>query len=178
MTENDRFTIGFYFQTLTGILGAPSHFFNELSEEVGFRQPFGFLMISSLFFMVASLTHIREKTVLMAGILFVNAVAMPFILSGIGFMVMTMTMGKRVAFLKFFAVYAFAAGVTMLASWIPLFFWFTEPWKWMLIALGLVKGCGLKWKQAGLIIVLSIFVTVLSFWSFAPATFYTNKLTG
>jgi hypothetical protein len=110
MAENDRFTIGFYFQTLTGILGAPSHFFSELSEEVGFRQPFGFLMISSLFFMGASLTQIRENTVLIAGILLVNAFGMPCILSGIGFMVMTMTMGKRVAFLKLFAVYAFAAG--------------------------------------------------------------------
>jgi hypothetical protein len=46
----------------------------------------------------------------------------------------------------------------------------------MLIALGLVKGCGFKWKQAGLIIGLSIFVTVFFFWCFAPATLYMKEL--
>ena len=108
----------------------------------------------------------------MVGILFVNSIAMPFVAAGIGFMVMTMTIGKRVAFAKFFAVYAFATGVTLLASWIPLFVWLTEPWKWLLIALGMVKGCGFKWMQAFLIIGLSVFVLVLFFWSLGPVILY------
>lgn len=128
------------------------------------------------FFSGASLTYIHERPILMVGILFVNSIAMPFVAAGIGFMVMTMTIGKRVAFAKFFAVYAFAAGVTLLASWIPLFVWLTEPWKWLLIALGMVKGCGFKWMQAFLIIGLSIFVLVLFFWSLGPVILYIKGL--
>lgn len=178
MTGNERFTMGFYFQTLTRMLGAPGDFFSEFPDKPDFRRSFGFLIISSLFFTGASLTHIRESPVLTAGILLINAVAMPFITAGLGFMVMTMTLGKRVKFTKFFAVYAYATGVTLLASWIPLFVWFTEPWKWLLIAMGLVKGCGLRWMQAILITGLSIFITVLFFWSLAPVILYVKCLMG
>ena len=178
MTNNERFTIGFYFQALTRILGAPGQFFRELPGDVGFRQPLGFLVMSSLFFTGASLTCIHERPVLMGGILLVNAVAMPFVTAGAGFVVMTMTVGKRVTFERFFAVYAFAAGVTLLASWIPLFVWLTEPWKWLLIAIGLVRGCGLRWLQAVIIIGCSIFVLVLFFWALAPVVLYVKGLMG
>ena len=172
MTGTERFTIKFYFQTLTRILGAPRQFFSELPDEWGFRKPFGFLLLSSLFFTGASLTCIHERPILMAGILLVNALAMPFITASISFLVMTMTMGKRVTFARLFAVYAFASGVTLLASWIPLFVWLTEPWKWLLIIFGMVKGCGLRWMQAILIIGLSIFILVLFFWSLTPVILY------
>jgi hypothetical protein len=176
--NNDRFTLGSYFQTLTRILGSPGQFFSEFPEDVGFGRPFGFLLISSLFFTGASLTCIHEKPILIAGILFVNSITMPFGSAGLGFMVMSMAIGKRVTFARLFAVYAFAAGVTLLASWIPLFIWLTEPWKWMLIALGMVKGCGLRWTQAFLIIGLSVFILVLFFWSLGPVVFYIKGLAG
>ena len=167
-----RFTFGFYFQSLTRMLSSPARFFGELPERTGFSQPFGFLMISSLFFAGASLTTLNENHIVMGGILLVNAVVMPMITAGISFMVMTMSMGKRVAFARLFSIYAFAAGVTLLASWIPLFVWITEPWKWLLIVLGMVKGCGFKWIQAILIAAASIFILVLLFWSVSPLIVY------
>jgi len=168
----NRFTLGFYFQSLTRMLSSPARFFGELPEKTGFSQPLGFLMVSSLFFAGASLTTIKENQILMGGILFVNALVMPMITAGISFMVMTMSMGKRVAFERLFSIYAFAAGVTLLASWIPLFVWITEPWKWILIVLGMVKGCGFKWIQAILIAAASIFVLVLLLWSVSPLIVY------
>ena len=176
IANNDRFTFGFYFQALTGILGSPRQFFSELPENMGFGKPFGFLLISSLFFTGASLTCSNEKPVLIAGILLVNAVGMPLIAAGFGFMTMTLAVGRRVTFKGLFAVYAFATGVTLLASWIPLFVWLTEPWKWLLIATGMVKGCGLKWMQSFLIIGLSIVVLVLFFWSLGPVVVYIRGL--
>lgn len=167
-TINNRFTFGFYFQALTKMLSSPSRFFGELPDETGFRQPLGLLIISGLFFAGASLTTISENQILMGGILWVNAVAMPFVTAGITFMVVTMSMGKRVSFPKLFSVYAYATGVTLLASWIPLFVWLTEPWKWMLIVIGMVKGCGFRWMQAVLIVAVSIFVVMLFFWSLGP----------
>jgi len=168
-TENNaRFTVGFYFQALTKMLSSPSRFFGELPIETGFRKPLGFLILSGLFFAGASLTTFSENRPLMGGILLINALAMPFVTAGMGFMIMVMTMGKRVTFSKLFSVYAYAGGVTLLASWIPLFVWLTEPWKWILIVLGMVKGCGFKWIQAILVVVVSILVVVLLFCSLAP----------
>jgi len=175
---NNRFTFGYYFQALTKMLSSPTRFFGELPGETGFRQPLGFLIISSLFFAGASLTTISENQILVGGILLVNAVAMPFVTAGISFMVMTMAMGKRVSFPRLFSVYAYATGVTLLASWIPLFVWLTEPWKWILIIIGMVKGCGFRWMQAILVVAVSIFIVVLLFWSLGPVIVLMRGLMG
>jgi len=177
-TINNRFTFGFYFQTLTKMLSSPSRFFGELPGETGFRQPLGFLIISSLFFAGASLTTISENLILIGGILLVNAVAMPFVTAGISFIVITMSMGKRMTFARLFSVYAYATGVTLLASWIPLFVWLTEPWKWMLLIIGLVKGCGFRWMQAILVVAVSVFIVVLLFWSLGPVIVHIRGLMG
>jgi hypothetical protein len=168
MTEGDTFSFGFYFQTLTGLLSSPRHFFANLPVKVGYARSLGFLLVSSLFFTGASLTHIQGQRFLMASILFVNAVAMPLIAAGVGFMITTMTFSKRSGFERFFAVYAFSAGVTLLVAWIPLFLWISEPWKWLLTGIGLVKGCGLRWFQALVVIGFSILVLILFFWSLGP----------
>jgi len=175
---NNPFTFGFYFQALTKMLSSPTRFFDELPGETGFRQPLGFLIISSLFFAGASLTTISENQILVGGILLVNAVAMPFVTAGISFMVMTMAMGKRVSFPRLFSVYAYATGVTLLASWIPLFVWLTEPWKWILIIIGMVKGCSFRWMQAILVVAVSIFIVVLLFWSLGPVIVLMRGLMG
>ena len=176
MTEGDTFSFRFYFQTLTGLLASPRHFFSNLPEKVGYPRSLGFLLASSLFFTGASLTHIHEQRFLMASILFVNAMAMPFIAAGVGFMIMTMTFRRRVGFERLFAVYAFAAGVTLLVSWIPLFLWLSEPWKWLLTGIGLVKGCGLRWFQALLVIGFSILVLILFFWSLGPVIHHIRQM--
>ena len=178
MENAPRFTFGFYFQALTKMLSSPNRFFGELPIETGLRQPLGFLILSSLFFAGASLTTIHDNLTLMGGILLMNAIAMPFVTAGIGFMVMVMAMGKRVTFSKLFSVYAYATGVTLLASWIPLFVWLTEPWKWLLIIMGMVKGCGFKWMQAVMVVAVSIFVVVLLFWSLGPVIVQMKGLTG
>jgi len=175
---NNRFTFGFYFQALTKMLSSPSRFFGGLPDETGFRQPLGFLIVSGLFFAGASLTTISENQILIGGIFLVNAVAMPFVTAGISFMVITMSMGKRITFAMLFSVYAYATGVTLLASWIPLFVWLTEPWKWLLLIIGLVKGCGFRWMQAILVVAVSVFIVVLFFWSLGPVIVHIRGLMG
>jgi hypothetical protein len=163
-----KFTFLFYFQALTRILSSPGRFFAELPEFPSIRPALGSLLASSLFFACASLTQPHERPLMMAAILLLNAVFMCFMSAGLGYGVMVMTMGKGVTFRKFFSVYAFATGITLLAAWIPLFVWITEPWKWLLIAVGLIKGCGLRWFQAVMIMGISIVVLVLFFWSLGP----------
>jgi hypothetical protein len=164
-----NFSIGFYFRSLAKVLGTPGAFFTESQQSVGLQQSAGFLVVSSAFFALASLTT-REFDApwLSSSIFFVNAVGMTLIAAGFGYMTLTMFWGRKVTFRKFFSVYAFASGVTLLASWIPLFVFITEPWKWIMIGIGLNKACELKWLQSIMIIVLSIGMIVLFFRSLLP----------
>ncbi|MEJ2726224.1 MAG: hypothetical protein P8175_16610, partial [Deltaproteobacteria bacterium] len=155
---------------------SPRRFFSNLPVKVGYSRSVGFLLVSSLFFTGASLTHVQEQRFLMASILFVNSVAMPFIAAGVGFMIMTMTFRGRCCFERLFAVYAFSAGIALLVSWIPLFLWLSEPWKWLLTGIGLVKGCGTRWFQALLVIGFSILVLILFFWSLGPLIHHVKQV--
>ena len=124
------FSIGFYFRSLAKVLGTPGAFFKESLNDVGFRQSLGFLLVSSAFFAGAILTTREfEAPWISSSIFFVNAVGMTLIAAGFGYIAMTMFWGRKVTFRRFFSVYAFASGVTLLASWIPLFVFITEPWK-------------------------------------------------
>lgn len=163
-----RLTPGYYCRTLADIVGAPGRFFSRLPEPVGFRRSIGFLLFSCLFFAGASFLCFRPSSFLLTGILFVNALFMPFIASGIGFMAMAMILGKRIPFERLFAIVAFSWGVTLMASWIPFSLWVTEPWKWSLIAVGMVKGGGLRWGQTILLLALTIGILVLFFRSLLP----------
>lgn len=163
--QADKFTLGFYFKTLTRLLGEPRKFFAELPPEPGFIKPVGFLILSSLFFTGASLIgNTYTQPALMAAILFINAVGMTLIASSLGYLVVILTMGRCQTFTRFFSIYALAAGVTLLASWIPYFVWITEPWKWCLIAVGLVHGCGFNWKQSLMLTAVSFSFLALMFW--------------
>ena len=169
MEQTEKFTIRFYFHTLTSTVREPGRFFSDLPPDAGLKQPLGFLLVSSLFFVVAGLSsNMPPNPIFLGGILFVNAVGMVFIAAGTGYMLMVMSMGKRVSFPLFFSIYAFSSGVTLLAAWLPFFVWFTEPWKWWLIWTGMTKGLGFRWTQAVLIIGVSIGMMILFFWSVLP----------
>ncbi|MCD6585470.1 MAG: YIP1 family protein [Desulfobacteraceae bacterium] len=163
-----QFFVVFYFQALAKVLGTPVIFFREL-QDIDFKQSLGFLVVSSVFFAGASLlTRQFVQPLLSGGILFINAIGMTFIAAGLGYMLMSMFFGKKVTFPRLFAVYAFSAGVTLLASWIPLFVWLTEPWKWVLIGLGLTKSCDFRWNQTIVVIGGSIGIMILFFKSLLP----------
>ena len=165
----DQFSFGFYFKALAKVLGEPGTFFRELPVDSGFNQSFGFLLMSSVFFAGASLLTRQFTQPLLTGcIFFINAIGMTMVAAGLGYMLMSMFFGKKVKFSRLFAVYAYASGVTLLASWIPLFVWLTEPWKWVLIGMGLTKSCGLRWNQTIVLIGGAIGIMVLFFRSLLP----------
>ena len=169
MPQTQKLSPVFYFRALTSLLTGPRSFFNNLPPKTRLQHSFGFLLISSLIFTAGSLaSNISLRSVSMGAVFFVNAVGMVWIAAGIGYLVMTMTVGKCVPFLRFFSVYAFASGVTLLASWLPFFIWLTEPWKWWLIGTGMVSYCGLTRKQAVMIVVVSFVFLFLFFWTLFP----------
>ncbi|MFH1122614.1 MAG: hypothetical protein V1758_03030 [Pseudomonadota bacterium] len=171
MERTDSFSFSFYFHALKQILGSPGRFFSELPQGMRLSQPFGFLLVSSLFFTGASLTTLHGRPWLTAGTLLLNALAMPLVNAGVGFMIIILTLGRRVAIERLFAVYAFSSGAVLLVSWIPLFVYVTEPWKWALVGIGMVKGCGFRWTQTVMVIGLSVLIVVLFFWSLGPVIY-------
>ena len=172
MPDTEKFTLRSYFRILSRLLGEPGRFFSELPQEFGLKQSTGFLLVSSLFFTVAGLvSNTCSSPVSMGVIFFINAMGMVFIAAGLGYMVMTMTMGRRVTFTRFFSIYALSSGVTLLASWVPFFIWLTEPWKWWLIGTGMMKCFGFKLRQTVLVIGVSICIMFLFFWSLLPIIF-------
>jgi len=165
----DKFSIHFYVHAVFEILGRPRKFFSELPPTIGVMQPLSFLVLSALFFCSARLMSIRPHTFfLMGGIHLLNAVGMVLIMAALGYLVMTLSIGKKAPFTRLLGIYALCSGVTLLLSWVPYFVVFTEPWKWYLIGTGLTKGCGLKIKEAVLIIVLSLTIWILFYWSLIP----------
>lgn len=164
-----KFSIGFYLRTVTRLLREPKKFFSECAGETTFTQSLGFLLVSSLFFTAASLmSNMFIKPFIMGVIFLVNAVSMVFIAAAFGYVTMTMLMGKKVTFVRFFSIYAFASGITLLASWVPFFMYLTEPWKWWLIGTGMTRGFGFRLSQALAIIGVSVGVIFLLFWSVLP----------
>jgi hypothetical protein len=168
MGDSERFSIQYYYATLTRLWFSPGRFFSENPESRTFGKPFAFLLLSSLFFAAASLLYIHEQVVFKVTILLFNALAMPFVAAAFGYLVMTMTMGKRTGYLRLFTVYAFASGATLLLAWIPFSLWFTETWKWVLIGIGLVRACRFRPLQAVAVIGFSVIILILFFWSLGP----------
>lgn len=161
--NKDGFTMGYYFQSLMGLLVRPGSFFEDLPDRGIFGKSLGYLFLSALFYWLASLTLVQERYLPLTGISFLNALAMPVITAWIAFMVMILFPGKRVKFSGLFSVFAFASGTTLLMAWIPSFIWITEPWKWILVFKGMVRGCGLRRLPAFLIIAVTIAVLFILF---------------
>ncbi len=148
----------FYSYSLIQLLIEPGLFFKELAEKTTLRRTLGFMVICCCFFAGASLlTGAYTRPVwIMAIIFFVNASGMILISSLLGYTTMVMILGKRTSFSIVFSLYAFSSGVTFFLSWLPFMLWFTEPWKWWLIYTGFRHTCRLSWKQAVLILAVSI----------------------
>ena len=164
-TEVPRTGVVGYFSALTGVLSRPMAFFESLDEDAPLSRPLGFLLASALFFTGASLTCLAHDYALMAGVYFINAMFMPMVSAAACYLFMTMFMGRVFKFRTIMSIHAYAAGVTMLAAWIPLFVWFTEPWRWILIVLGTVKACNISWLKSILAALAAFVTTNVFFWS-------------
>ncbi|MGB5987592.1 MAG: hypothetical protein WBG37_19965 [Desulfobacterales bacterium] len=164
VTRMDKFSVTLYAQTVFGIMGHPRRFFRELPKSINITYPLGFLILSAVFFTIASqiATHLQNFLVV-GSIYLLNAVGMVFILTGLAFVVMRLSIGNTADFVSLFSIYALCSGVTLLVSWVPHSALLTEPWKWYLIGTGMIQVCGLKLKEALLIITLSLGIWYLFF---------------
>ena len=150
-----------YFQIMNRLLVSPGQFFSEVLEFIPFTQALGFLILSSLFFSLAELSLLSHSYLIMSEIHFLNALVMPLLSALIGYVLIKKGLRIAIGFKKLLTIYALSSGLTLLMAWVPLFLWITEPWKWFLIGLGMVKGCNLSRSQALFVIALSILLIIL-----------------
>ena len=163
-----------YFTMLTKSLAEPRKFFSQMSPDMGFGKPLGYLLISSIFFSAASaLATVTVNPVLCISLYITNAVGMTLISALLGYiLIFVIKGGRNIAFSHVFGIYAISSGTTLLAAWIPYFIIFTEPWKWWLIGTGMTKSCRLSCIQAVVVIGVSIGMIVCAFRFVLPLTFH------
>ena len=85
-------------------------------------------------------------------ILFTNAVGMVVIGTTISFLITKAFSVERYPFSRLWNLFALCAGAVSLIAWVPGAFILTEPWKWWLIGIGMVKG--LKMTKLGAVITI------------------------
>jgi hypothetical protein len=149
----------FYGYAVIQILIEPRQFFSELPGTTTLLKSLGFCVICSIFYVISSLlTGAHLNPVNMGAVLFLNNLGMICISATLGYIIMVITVGKKVRFNLLFSVNAFSSGVVLLFSWVSVFMWFTEPWKWWLVYTGFKNSCGFSWKSALLILILTMIV--------------------
>jgi Yip1-like protein len=149
----------FYGYAVIQILIEPRRFFTELPKNATMAKSLGFCVICSLFYTAASLlTGTYPSPIKMGGVFFINNVAMVFLPAGLSYMILVMIRKKKSRFPLLFSVCAFSSGITLLVSWMSMFLWFTEPWKWWLIYTGFKNTCGIPWKASLVILVLTMII--------------------
>lgn len=149
-----------YVCPLAQLLIEPGPFFKGVRYQTGIRKVCGFLMICCIFFTISSLlTGVYPGPVRqMAAVFFAGTAGMVLLSSLLGYIAMIMIAGKKAGYAAVFSVYAYSHGITLFISWLPFFLWFSEPWKWWLIFTGLKITCGLKGRQAFLVLVSAMTV--------------------
>ncbi len=162
----NNFTIKCYINTLSQIVRKPGKFFSKIPEDLEIKFPFVFLIISCIISScIVFLTQTQDNSFLKTGIYFINSIGMVFIAAGFSYALMTMFMKKRVTFTRFFSIYVFSTGVTVLVSWISFCIWMIELWKWWLIGTGMIKNFGFKKSHTIILLASSVLISVLFFWS-------------
>ncbi|MBU0973528.1 MAG: hypothetical protein KKC20_23005 [Proteobacteria bacterium] len=157
MFEQVKQSFQFYGYAVIQILIEPRRFFTELSGKTTMIRSLGFCLLCSIFFVSASLLTGGYPNPVKMGLIFLfNSMGMVFISAGLSYMVMVMTLGRKVDFGMIFSVFAFSSGIVLLMSWMSFFFWFTEPWKWWLVYTGFKQSCNFSWKAALLNLVLTM----------------------
>ena len=150
---------------LTALLCRPREAFDPERLSAVRPRALRYLLFSALFSTAASAMGAGTGALWAGAIYLANALGMTAMAAGIGHMAMVMTAGRKAAFAEVLDIFALSAGTTLVVSWVPFSFWFTEPWKWWLVYTGLVRGLGLSRRGALTVVAGTICVLALFFLS-------------
>ncbi len=162
MFESSLKNCQFYAYAIVQLLIEPGQFFMELPGKTTAKITVGFMVLSSVFYAVASLLTgaYGQPMWIMSIVFFTNALGMIMLSAVIGYITMVLMVGKRAPFAGVLSIYAFSAGITLFLSWLPFMLWFTEPWRWWLVYTGFKNSCALTGKKSFWIVCLSLVLQV------------------
>ncbi|RJP79217.1 MAG: hypothetical protein C4522_10550 [Desulfobacteraceae bacterium] len=169
MRQISTVSLGRHGRTLLHMITAPGKFFESRRDQLIPAAAGTFLLISATLFTALSLAFQRSRMPLVTGaILLGNALGMVMILSFISYLVMVLSMGRKTSYGRIFSIFAYASGTSLMAAWIPHLLVVSEPWRWVLIGIGLTKGCGIRWMGSIWIIICSVTIMTILFRSVLP----------
>lgn len=149
----------FYADALVRLLIEPGAFFTDTERPDEVRPALVFLSAGGVFNAAAGLLTGSYAPAVMAqtgAILFINAVGTALTGAVIGYGVLALAGARGVPFNRVLWIYAFSSGMVLLVSWLPFSVWFTEPWRWWLLYTGFKNRCGISWKRAMGVVVVSL----------------------
>lgn len=159
----------FYAATLIALLTRPRDFYASRFKQITTVQAAGILTVSGLFFATAgAMLKPGSASLTLGTILFINAIGMVAVASGIGYAAMYATVGRRYPFATLFNLFSLSSGAVLLIAWVPSAFFLTEPWKWWLVGAGMVHGLGMTKARATIIVLLTFGVVVMIVYSLLP----------
>ena len=159
----EAFSVQFYLQTTGQLARRPGDFFSDHAADYGWAQPLGFLLISSLIHATAGLTQSPLTPWLAFSLSLANALVTTMIAALAACPAVMLLKQTHVPLVNVTSIYAYAAGVTLLVSWLPSLLWFGEITKWALVGIGLVKALEMKRWQALAVVIVSFAITVFIF---------------
>jgi hypothetical protein len=155
-------------RSLGTLVTRPRIFFATRFHSITAGQASGFLILSALFSAVTG-SLLNPGTRMATGvILFANAVAMVMAGAAIGYVAMVATTGRRYPFARLWNVFSLSSGAVLLIAWVPSAFLLTEPWKWWLIATGMVNGLGMSKVRAAIVTLFTFGALVMLVYALLP----------
>ena len=157
------FSLAAYTRTLADLVVCPGAFFTERFNTVSVWHASGVLFLSALFSAMCLAMLSSQSAPLLTGMIgFVNGIFMTAVGCAIGYLVCLLIVGNRPSLSRLWALYSLSSGAVLLIAWVPSAFFLTEPWRWVLIGMGMVRGLKINRSRAVFIVLFTFGTTVLT----------------
>ncbi len=149
---------------LPGLILSPRRWFSEIFPLTTQGEALGLLFLSSFFYAAAgAMPASGGGNILPGAILMVNALGMTVLCAAIAWFVIAIGSRQHIRFSLVLRVFAYGASPVLLIAWVPFSFFFTEPWKWVLVGMGLVYGLGMGKRSTVATLLITASLTVVLF---------------
>ena len=160
----------YLFSAQLKLLRSPDSAFEELLEKPDMIRIGALFVMSTIIYCCASLiVNSIGQPVNQVAVLAVNTMGMVLVEIVLGYIFVAILTGTFISLKTLSVIYAVSWSAMLLIAWIPFTLWITEPWKWVLIGIGLRKQYKLKGRMAVFIVLGSIVTIVFIFKRFIPS---------
>lgn len=144
-----------FFPTASALILRPQIFFKEMPGGKELFPPLMFLLVNSLVFTALSSFFAVRQQAFFAVVFFINAFCMPFIITGLLYVITFVLCRRAFTVQTLFAITAYAK-VTLLLAWIPGISLITELYSFYLIYLGMITRGRIGRVKAGSALVTAL----------------------